>query len=148
MQTFSLSCFSSSNRVGGVAHDCVKTALKPLFPDYKLPFALDREFLAIPNGWRRNLICFFICEKSRTCEEGGGGNERTTRTSKPQISKQIYMGVISSDSLSKNAWVHLFNSGFLSHSETFLSYFGFLIFPSLSDYFPLGELIRTFSERK
>ena len=67
--------------------------------------------------------------------------DRPTRTEKPQISKQIYMGVISSDSLSKNAWVHLFNSGLLYHGGTFWSYFGFLIFLR----FPIisGELIRT-----
>ena len=33
---------SSSNRGGGVAPDCMDFALKPLFPDYKLPFAFDR----------------------------------------------------------------------------------------------------------
>ena len=26
---------------------------KPSLPDYKLPLDYQREFLAIPNGWRR-----------------------------------------------------------------------------------------------
>ena len=146
MQTFSLSCFSSSHR-GGVAPDCMDFALNP---DYKLPFALDREFLAIPNGWRRNLICFFICEKSRTFEgvrRMSEATDRPTRTEKPQISKQIYMGVISSDSLSKNAWVHLFNSGLLYRGGTFFSFFRLSYFPSLSDYFLWGTN-QNLSERK
>ena len=54
--------------------------------------------------------------------------DRPTRTEKPQISKQIYMGVISSDSLSKMP-----ESTYLIVDScimvVLLSYFGFLIFP-------------------
>lgn len=49
MQTFSLPCFSSSNRVGGVAHDCVKTASKSLFPDYKAPFCFRSVVFSHPE---------------------------------------------------------------------------------------------------
>ena len=66
--------------------------------------------------------------------------DRPTRTEKPQISKQIYMGVISSDSLSKNAWVHLFNSGLLYRGGTFFySISAFLFSPRFPIISPLGN---------
>jgi len=34
------------------------------------------------------------------------------------------------------------------HGGVFITNFGFLIFPSLSDYFPPGELIRTLASEK
>lgn len=114
MQTFSLLCFSSSNRVGGVAHDCVKTASKSLFPDYKLPFDLDREYLENGLGF--------------------------------PFSAQINLG--GSFDCSILCHVHLFNSGLLSHGGTFFNLNRLLIFPSLSDYFPPGELIRTLASEK
>ena len=43
--------------------------------------------------------------------------------------------------------VHLFNSGLLYHSGTFLSYFGFLIFPRFPIISPL-KLIRTLASEK
>ena len=73
--------------------------------------------------------------------------DRPTRTEKPQISKQIYMGVISSDSLSKMP-----ESTYLIVDSCIMVVLFYLIsaffFSSLSDYFP-GELIRTLaSENK
>ena len=97
MQTFSLSCFSSSHREGGVAPDCMDFALKASFPWLQAPFRLRSGVLAIPNGWRRNLICFFICEKSRTFEgvrRMSEATDRPTRTEKPQILKaELIMGM-------------------------------------------------------
>ena len=63
MQTFSLPCFSSSNRVGGVAHDCMDSALKALFPDYKLPCL-----------WS---VRISECDTKADCKEGGGVSTTT-----------------------------------------------------------------------
>ena len=64
--------------------------------------------------------------------------DRPTRTEKPQISKQIYMGVISSDSLSKMP-----ESTYLIVDSCIMVVLFYLIsaflFSSLSDYFPLGN---------
>ena len=60
--------------------------------------------------------------------------DRPTRTEKPQISKQIYMGVISSDSLSKMP-----ESTYLIVDSCIMVVLFYLIsaflFSSLSDYF-------------
>jgi hypothetical protein len=129
MQTFSLPCFSSSNRVGGVAHDCVKTASKSLFPDYKLPFALDREFFGYADCKIYKLV---YPRKIRRRKRVGA---------KRSI---IFLGC----AVFKICLVHLFNSGLLSHGGTFFNLNRLLIFPSLSDYFPPGELIRTLASEK
>ena len=72
--------------------------------------------------------------------------DRPTRTEKPQISKQIYMGVISSDSLSKMP-----ESTYLIVDSCIMVVLFYLIsaflFSSLSDYFPLGTN-QNLSERK
>lgn len=111
MQTFSLSCFSSSNRVGGVAHDCVKTALKPFFPDYTLLILSKPNFQSIPNGCELSVFDFALFAQD--------------------WAMSTYLIVDST-----------------LRGGAFITDFGFLIFPSLSDYFPPGELIRTLASEK
>ena len=57
MQTFSLLCFSSSNRVGGVAHDCVKTASRSLSLITSSHLNQDREFFGYTPTKRTNEHC-------------------------------------------------------------------------------------------
>ena len=64
MQTFSLPCFSSSNRVGGVAHDCMDSALKSSFPWLQAPFCL----------WS---VRISECDTKADCKEGGGVSTTT-----------------------------------------------------------------------
>ena len=128
MQTFSLLCFSSSNRVGGVAHDCVKTASKSLFPDYKLPFALDREFFGYADCKIYKLV---YPRKIRRRKRVGA---------KRSI---IFLGC----AVFKICLVHLFNSGLLYRGGTFFILFRLSYFPR----FPIissGELIRTLASEK
>ena len=141
MQTFSLLCFSSSNRVGGVAHDCVKTASKSLFPDYKAPICFRsgvfRKWVGVPIFGTNQFasFAFLVVSSSR----------RRQALVQPRLLKIFWVGSFDCSILCR---VHLFNSGLLyQNGGTFGSYFGFLIFPSLSDYFPL-KLIRTLASEK
>lgn len=97
--------------MGGVAHDCVKTASKSLFPDYKLPMLSKTTFQSVPNGRELSSSDFSLFVQN--------------------WGASTYLIV---DSTACDA--------------AFIIDFGFLIFPSLSDYFPLGELIRTLASEK
>ena len=120
MQTFSLLCFSSSNRVGGVAHDCVKTASKSLFPDYKLPFALDREFFGYADCKIYKLV---YPRKIRRRKRVGA---------KRSI---IFLGC----AVFKICLVHLFNSGLYSTWWSFYNQFRLSYFPLAFRLFPSGN---------
>ena len=66
MQTFSLPCFSSSNRVGGVAHDCVKTASKLLFPWLQASFCFRTVVLSHPEWGATRFYIEWIKRWTRT----------------------------------------------------------------------------------
>jgi hypothetical protein len=78
MQTFSLPCFSSSNRVGGVAHDCVKTASKSLFPDYKAPFCFRSVVFSHPE-W----VASYFNKNRAARNRGLWGSEEDERSDRP-----------------------------------------------------------------
>lgn len=109
-----LKILSSSNRGGGVAPDCMDSALKTSFPWLQASFCL----------WS---VRISECDTKADCKEGGG-----VPTTTPALL----------------ARVHLFNSGLYSMWWSFYNQLRLLIFPSLSDYFPPGELIRTLASEK
>ena len=125
------------------------------FDRFQLSSTMRGEILS--SVWHRQVRkeplrgFFFVCEKSRTFEgvrRMSEATDRPTRTEKPQISKQIYMGVISSDSLSKNAWVHLFNSGLYSMWWSFYNQLRLSYFPLAFRLFPPWGINQNLSERK
>ena len=124
MQTFSLPCFSSSNRVGGVAHDCMDFALKVFFPWLPAPFCFRSLRTEL-----RELIYWLLWTTTTTTRPAEGSQAARRRRSIFEMSTYLIV-----DSTLRGG--------------VFITNFGFLIFPSLSDYFPLGELIRTLASEK
>lgn len=126
MQT--LRCLSGTNRVGGVAHDCMKIASKYLFPWLQSPLCCDQVFFSHPEWvatqYQRKL------------------SKRRNRNRHPDGSRGC------DANKEQSVLVHLFNSGLYSIWWSFYNQFGFIISPLLSDYFPLGELIRTLASEK
>ena len=95
---------SSSHRGGGVAPDCMDFALKVSFPWLQAPFRLRSGVFSHPEWVATQFNLFFYLREIEDfwgSEEDERSDRPTDTNRKPQISKQIYMGVISSDSLSK-----------------------------------------------
>ena len=53
---------------------------KPFFPDYKLPLAPKREFLAIPNGWRHN--CKIVTKRHYISSDASYNDDHKRATEK------------------------------------------------------------------
>ena len=127
MQTFSLSCFSSSHRGGGVAPDCMDFALKVFFPWLQAPF----RFRSVRTELCE-LIYWVLWTTTTTTTTRSAEGSQATRRRRSIFEMSTYLIVDSTPC-----------------DGVFITNFGFLIFPSLSDYFPFGELIRTLaSENK
>ena len=121
-----LKILSSSNRGGGVAPDCMDFALKVSFPWLQAPF----RFRSV-----KIRLCLPTTSKHDTTE--------TTTTTRPAEGSQAARRRRSIFEMS----TYLIVDSTLCDG-VFITNFGFLIFPSLSDYFPPGELIRTLASEK
>ena len=123
MQTFSLPCFSSSNRVGGVAHDCVEFALRCLFPWLQAPFCF------------RSVI-FRLCRhvNMTTRKHESARKEKEFRRRRPRWWVCPY--------------VHLFNSGLYSTWWRFYNRLRLSYFPLAFRLFPPWGINQNLSERK
>ena len=126
-------------------------ALKVSFPWLQAPFRLRSGVFSHPEWVATQFNLFFYLREIEDfwgSEEDERSDRPTDTNRKPQISKQIYMGVISSDSLSKNAWVHLFNSGLYSMWWSFYNQLRLSYFPLAFRLFPLWGINQNLSERK
>ena len=79
MQTFSLSCFSSSHRGGGVAPDCMDFALKVSFPWLQAPFRLRSGVFSHPEWVATQFNLFFYLREI----EDFWGSEEDERSDRP-----------------------------------------------------------------
>ena len=124
MQTFSLSCFSSSHRGGGVAPDCMDFALKAFFPWLQAPF----RFRSVRTELCE-LIYWVLWTTTTTTRSAEGSQATRRRRSIFEMSTYLIVDSALCDGV-------------------FITNFGFLFFPR----FPIisfGELIRTLaSENK
>ena len=126
MQTFSLSCFSSSHRGGGVAPDCMDFCSKSLFPWLQAPF----RFRSV-----RTELCELIYWVLWTTT-----TTTTTRSAEGSQATRRRRSILN---------VHLFNSGLYSMWWSFYNQLWLSYFPLAFRLFPFGELIRTLaSENK
>lgn len=128
MQTFSLLCFSSSNRVGGVAHDCVKTALKTSFPWLQAPLCLFSGFFSHPE-W---VASHFNKNKANDKDDDEEKEESTARPRRRTLSERV----------------HLFNSGLYSMWWSFYNQLRLSYFPLAFRLFPPWGINQNLSERK
>ena len=80
MQTFSLSCFSSSHRGGGVAPDCMDFALKASFPWLQAPFRLRSGVFSHPEWVATQFNLFFYL---REIEDFEGVRRMSEATDRP-----------------------------------------------------------------
>ena len=119
-----LKILSSSNRGGGVAPDCMDFALKVFFPWLPAPFCFRSLRTEL-----RELIYWLLWTTTTTTRPAEGSQAARRRRSIFEMSTYLIV-----DSTLRGG--------------VFITNFGFLIFPSLSDYFPLGELIRTLASEK
>ena len=118
-----LKILSSSNRGGGVAPDCMDFALKVFFPWLQAPF----RFRSV-----RTELCeliYWVLWTTTTTRSAEGSQATRRRRSIFEMSTYLIVDSALCDGV-------------------FITNFGFLIFPSLSDYFPFGELIRTLASEK
>ena len=128
MQTFSFPCFSSSNRVGGVAHDCVKTASKLLFPWLQSPLCCNQVFFSHPE---------WVATQFQ-----GKLSKRRTRNRHPVGSRGC------DANKEQSVLIHLFNSGLYSTWWSFYSRLRLSYFPFAFRLILFRELTRTFAKTK
>ena len=139
MQTFSLPCFSSSNRGGGVAPDCVEFALRCLFPWLQAPFCFRSVKIS-------------ECATKRKSNRGEGV-ARPCALPRASTRAPAPLGIFTkSQATFKNTGVerpvHLFNSGLLYHRGTFFILFRLSYFPLAFRLFPPWGINQNLSERK
>lgn len=127
MQTFSLPCFSSSNRGGGVAPDCVEFALRCLFPWLQAPFCFRSAGFSHPE-W----VASHFNKNKANDKDDNDDEEAATRRRRRILSERV----------------HLFNSGLLYHRGTFFILFRLSYFPLAFRLFPPWGINQNLSERK
>ena len=125
MQTFSLSCFSSSHRGGGVAPDCMDFALKAFFPWLQAPF----RFRSV-----RTRLCLPTTSKHDNTDDNDD---------------EVGWGLASDEKEAEYFWdVHLFNSGLCSMWWSFYNQLRLSYFPLAFRLFPPWGINQNLSERK